>query len=398
MKLAIVGKRNAGKSTLINALAGEDRVIVSETPGTTRDSVDVQLEIDGERLTLIDTAGVKRTGKLSTDIEFYSQHRALRSVRRADVIALVIDASLPVSHVDKNLAGIIHEEFKPGPDRRQQVGPGQGHHRPRRLRRVLRENVPRTPLRADLDDDRNAGHQRPPDGPPGEAAVRPEPPPRHDRSAQCDHGENPRRARPQPPPRNEAAEDLLHEPGLRQPADDRLRGQRHAELRRELQAVPDRPAAGPPARTPRCRSACSSARGAGTANRPDPRNTATEAQRRRGPEVQVRVLSAAGTSRPSPGVTPSEARGLVRRADVVSRTRFLAALGMTRAVRGQPTRPSRALRCPCLPSAPLSLCGSGPRSHPCFCIQTSICGKGMTMPASSRASLQARVTASRTGQ
>ena len=113
MKLAIVGKRNAGKSTLINALAGEDRVIVSETPGTTRDSVDVQLDIDGQRLTLIDTAGVKRKGKIASDIEFYSQHRALRSVRRADVIALVIDASLPVSQVDKNLAGIIHEEFKP---------------------------------------------------------------------------------------------------------------------------------------------------------------------------------------------------------------------------------------------------------------------------------------------
>ena len=113
MRLAIVGKRNAGKSTLINALAGEDRVIVSEKPGTTRDSVDVQLELDGQRVTLIDTAGVKRRGKIATDIEYYSQHRAMRSVRRADVVALMIDASLPVSQVDKNLAGIIHEEYKP---------------------------------------------------------------------------------------------------------------------------------------------------------------------------------------------------------------------------------------------------------------------------------------------
>jgi GTP-binding protein len=113
LKLAIVGKRNAGKSTLINALAGEQRVIVSETPGTTRDSVDVHIEMDGQRLALIDTAGVKKARKIATDIEYYSQHRAMRSVRRADVVALMIDASLPVSQVDKNLAGIIAEEFKP---------------------------------------------------------------------------------------------------------------------------------------------------------------------------------------------------------------------------------------------------------------------------------------------
>ena len=113
LQLAIVGKRNAGKSTLINALAGEDRVIVSEVPGTTRDSVDVQIEFEDRALTLIDTAGVKKKRKLNNDIEFYSQHRSMRSVRRADVVAMVIDASLPVSQVDKNLAGVIMEEHKP---------------------------------------------------------------------------------------------------------------------------------------------------------------------------------------------------------------------------------------------------------------------------------------------
>jgi GTP-binding protein len=113
MKLAVVGKRNAGKSTFINALAGEERVIVSETPGTTRDSVDVEIEYKGKHLVLIDTAGVKKKSKFTNDIEFYSQHRAMRSVRRADVVALLIDASVPVSQVDKNLAGIIAEEFKP---------------------------------------------------------------------------------------------------------------------------------------------------------------------------------------------------------------------------------------------------------------------------------------------
>jgi GTP-binding protein len=113
LKLAIVGKRNAGKSTLTNALAGEQRVIVSETPGTTRDSVDVTVDIAGQRITLIDTAGLRRKKSLANDIEFYSQHRAMRSVRRADVVAMVIDASVPVSKVDKNLAGIIQDEFKP---------------------------------------------------------------------------------------------------------------------------------------------------------------------------------------------------------------------------------------------------------------------------------------------
>lgn len=113
LKLAIVGKRNVGKSTFTNALAGEERVIVSETPGTTRDSVDVVIDHNGQKLMLIDTAGIKRKKKIASDVEYYSQHRAMRSVRRANVIALMIDASEPVSQVDKNLAGIIAEEFKP---------------------------------------------------------------------------------------------------------------------------------------------------------------------------------------------------------------------------------------------------------------------------------------------
>src|SRR5690606_31281958 len=81
--LAIVGKRNAGKSTLVNALAGEERVIVSEREGTTRDAVDVRFEVDGHVFTAIDTAGVRKRKSLAGDIEFYSYHRALRSIRRA---------------------------------------------------------------------------------------------------------------------------------------------------------------------------------------------------------------------------------------------------------------------------------------------------------------------------
>ena len=113
MKLALVGKCKAGKSTFINALAGEERVIVSEVPGTTRDSVDVIVELDGRKLTLIDTAGVRKKRKLDGDIEFYSYSRAMRSIRRADVAALLIDASLPVSQVDKKLAAEIAKQDKP---------------------------------------------------------------------------------------------------------------------------------------------------------------------------------------------------------------------------------------------------------------------------------------------
>jgi GTP-binding protein len=111
--IAIVGKRNAGKSTLVNALAGEQRVIVSEVEGTTRDSIDVRFEMDGKVFTAIDTAGVRKRKSLDGDIEFYSYHRALRSIRRAHVVLLLIDATLPVSGVDEQLSTEIQRQYKP---------------------------------------------------------------------------------------------------------------------------------------------------------------------------------------------------------------------------------------------------------------------------------------------
>jgi GTPase len=113
MKVAIVGRRNVGKSTFVNTLAHEERVIVSEVPGTTRDSVDVMFELDGHKFMAIDTPGLRRTKSIRTDIDWYGAHRAQRSVRRADVVLLFFDCMEPMSKVDKQLAHYISDEFKP---------------------------------------------------------------------------------------------------------------------------------------------------------------------------------------------------------------------------------------------------------------------------------------------
>lgn len=113
MKLAIVGRRNVGKSTFVNALAKEERVITSPVAGTTRDSVDVRFEVDGHPFLAIDTPGLRRAKSRKTDIDFYSTHRAQRSVRRADVVLLFFDATEPIGKVDKQLADTVAEESKP---------------------------------------------------------------------------------------------------------------------------------------------------------------------------------------------------------------------------------------------------------------------------------------------
>ncbi|MCK4873705.1 MAG: ribosome biogenesis GTPase Der [Phycisphaerales bacterium] len=113
MKLAVVGKRNSGKSTLINVLAGEDRVIVSDIAGTTRDSVDVQVDVDGVKFIAIDTAGVRKRKSLDGDVEWYAYNRALRASRRADVVLFLIDAAAEISQVDKQLSLELQHQFKP---------------------------------------------------------------------------------------------------------------------------------------------------------------------------------------------------------------------------------------------------------------------------------------------
>ena len=113
MRIAVVGRRNAGKSTLINRLAREERMIVSEVPGSTRDSVDVLFERDGERFVAIDTAGVRKKNKLEDAIEFFSEARSLRAIRRADVVVLLIDVTRRVSVLEKTLAKYATDHYKP---------------------------------------------------------------------------------------------------------------------------------------------------------------------------------------------------------------------------------------------------------------------------------------------
>jgi GTP-binding protein len=112
-RFAIVGRRNAGKSSLVNALAGEPRVIVSEIAGTTRDAIDVRFEIDGKVLVAIDTAGVRKRKSWADDVEYYSFSRTEDAIGRADVCVLLLDATEKCSQVEKRLAMQLEERFKP---------------------------------------------------------------------------------------------------------------------------------------------------------------------------------------------------------------------------------------------------------------------------------------------
>jgi len=111
--LAIVGRRNVGKSSLVNVLARDERVIASELPGTTRDSVDVRFEFEGRTFVAIDTAGVRKKHSLQHSVEFFSQSRAMRAVRRASVVVLMLDPLEPVSQMDRKLVELALKTHKP---------------------------------------------------------------------------------------------------------------------------------------------------------------------------------------------------------------------------------------------------------------------------------------------
>jgi GTP-binding protein len=111
-KVAIVGKPNVGKSSMINKLVGENRVIVSDIAGTTRDAIDTEIKYNGKEYIFIDTAGLRRKNKIKEEIERYSIIRAVTAVERADVVIIVIDATEGVTEQDAKIAGIAHERGK----------------------------------------------------------------------------------------------------------------------------------------------------------------------------------------------------------------------------------------------------------------------------------------------
>jgi GTP-binding protein len=112
VKIAIVGKPNAGKSSLLNRLVGKERAIVSPIPGTTRDAIDTKIEFNGIPITLIDTAGIRRRGRIAPGVEKYSVLRSFKAIERADVVLLMIDAVEDISAQDTHIAGFILEEWK----------------------------------------------------------------------------------------------------------------------------------------------------------------------------------------------------------------------------------------------------------------------------------------------
>lgn len=112
VKIAIVGKPNVGKSSLLNRLAGEERSIVSSIAGTTRDAVDTLIDVDGIAVTLIDTAGIRRRGRIDPGVERFSVVRSMRAIERCDVALLMIDAEEGISAQDAHIAGFIIEAWK----------------------------------------------------------------------------------------------------------------------------------------------------------------------------------------------------------------------------------------------------------------------------------------------
>lgn len=112
VKIAIVGKPNSGKSSLLNKLAGSERVIVSPIPGTTRDAIDLRIKYEGIEITLIDTAGIRKRGKIEQGVEQYSVLRSFKAIERADVALLVVDAEMGISAQDLHIAGFILDAWK----------------------------------------------------------------------------------------------------------------------------------------------------------------------------------------------------------------------------------------------------------------------------------------------
>ncbi len=114
LKIAVVGKPNSGKSSLVNRILGYERVIVSSVAGTTRDAIDTPFEYEGRRYMLIDTAGIRKKARVEEDVEYYSVVRSIAAIRRADVVLIMVDAVEGFTEQDVKIAGLVHDAGKPG--------------------------------------------------------------------------------------------------------------------------------------------------------------------------------------------------------------------------------------------------------------------------------------------
>jgi GTP-binding protein len=113
LNIAIVGKPNVGKSSLVNYITGQERVIVSEIPGTTRDAIDTNVEVEDTQYNLIDTAGLRRKARVKESVEYYSNLRSIRAIERADAVLMMIDATEGITDQDKKISGYAHDHGKP---------------------------------------------------------------------------------------------------------------------------------------------------------------------------------------------------------------------------------------------------------------------------------------------
>jgi GTP-binding protein len=150
LRVAIVGRPNVGKSSLVNAFTGEQRMIVSDIAGTTRDAIDTLLEYKGERIRLIDTAGIRRRGKIQGSVEYYMVHRATQAIERADCAIVVIDGNEGLTDGDKRVGKIAHDAGKAcvfAVNKWDRKEPPDGHPREKSLLkkdflRILRDEYP----------------------------------------------------------------------------------------------------------------------------------------------------------------------------------------------------------------------------------------------------------------
>jgi len=113
LKIAVIGRPNVGKSSLVNRLVGEERTIVSDVAGTTRDAIDTSFEYNGKKYIIIDTAGIRRKSKVEEDVEYYSVLRSIKAIKRADICFMLLDSQEGVTDQDMRIAGMAHEEMKP---------------------------------------------------------------------------------------------------------------------------------------------------------------------------------------------------------------------------------------------------------------------------------------------